>query len=133
VKGKKPQLERIADQVHRIWVEWTKQVSRRVKPVWRERWRRLWIEYDRLPESEKDKDRKFARKIQRVVKSSSFSTAYKLGRQLAQSRNIRSPNIKPPTQAPSYFRRNRTGFQSLSRIRGLRRRIHRAMNLSQHG
>ena len=64
------QLERISSKVHDAWVEWTKHIQRRVKPVWRERWKKLFVDYDELPEVEKSKDRKFARRIQKVIKSS---------------------------------------------------------------
>lgn len=66
----KSQLERISSEVHDAWVEWTKHITRRVKPVWRERWKKLFVDYDELPEFEKAKDRKFARRIQKVIKSS---------------------------------------------------------------
>lgn len=70
-KNKEPsQLERISSEVHDAWVEWAKHISRRVKPVWRERWKKLYVDYEELPEVEKKKDRVFARKIQKVVKSS---------------------------------------------------------------
>jgi hypothetical protein len=81
---KGPLLERISEQVHDAWTEWTKQIQRRVKPVWRERWRELWVPYDELSEEEKDKDRKFARKIQTVVKSGGHSFAFELGRTLVK-------------------------------------------------
>lgn len=86
---KKPsQLERISSEVHDAWVEWTKHIQRRVKPVWRERWKKLFVDYDELPEFEKAKDRKFARRIQKVIKSGAEEQekmrkkSYELGRAL---------------------------------------------------
>ena len=77
-------LDRISSEIHDAWVEWTKHIQRRVKPVWRERWKELWVDYDELSEEEKEKDRVFARRIQRVVKQS--RDAYELGLELGRRR-----------------------------------------------
>lgn len=81
-----PQLERISAKVHDAWVSWSKQIQRRVKPVWRERWRDLWKPYDQLPEDEKEKDRVWGRKIVKTVKKASF--AYQLGIKLGRRNGV---------------------------------------------
>lgn len=82
-KFSESQLERISAKVHDAWVSWSKQIQRRVKPVWRERWRDLWVDYDELPEVEKEKDRIWARKIVKETKKES-SFVYELGKYLGQ-------------------------------------------------
>lgn len=97
----KSQLERISSEVHDAWVEWTKHIQRRVKPVWRERWKKLFVDYDELPEFEKDKDRKFARRIQKVIKKSdavashrfaTFAELEAIGRRLKRSDDYKGVN-----------------------------------------
>ena len=80
---KKSPLEIISEGIHDAWTEWTKHIQRRVKPVWRDRWEKLWVDYDELPADEKEKDRVFARKIQRDLKKKA-SFARQLGFALAK-------------------------------------------------
>ena len=62
------QLECLSDQLHKLWMGWAKAVQGEVSPVRAKRWKKLFVAYDKLPEVEKDKDRKLARRVQKVVK-----------------------------------------------------------------
>lgn len=84
-------LERLAEIEHDQWISWTKAIQRRVTPKERERWRKLWKPYSQLTEEEKDKDRAWAKKVMKTVKSggTEFSNkagdfAFQLGRILAK-------------------------------------------------
>jgi len=55
-------VERVSAVLHEEWVAWSKNVAPEVSAERRDRWEKLWVPYDELPESEKEKDREWARK-----------------------------------------------------------------------
>lgn len=69
IKGKENNLEKLASAVHDIWCDWAKHISRRVSQTWRDRWKKLYVPYEDLPEEEKEKDREQVKKILAVQKS----------------------------------------------------------------
>jgi len=58
-------VEEIARYEHLQWVEWSKAIaeSETISPERLARWKKLWVPYSRLPEEEKESDRKYARKV----------------------------------------------------------------------
>ncbi len=88
-KKKDSQLEQISARVHDAWVSWAQQIQRRVKPIWRERWKKLYTHYDNLPEVEKEKDREFGRDIQEVIKKDAQLGGQASARKSTRQRNWR--------------------------------------------
>lgn len=60
-------LETLASLEHEQWMSWAQGVVAEVSEDRRERWKSLFRAYDELPESEKEKDRVFARKVMAVI------------------------------------------------------------------
>lgn len=54
--------EALAEIEHDQWVEWSKTLAEKemLSPERVERWKKLWVPYSKLTESEKDQDRKYA-------------------------------------------------------------------------
>ena len=88
--AKATNLEQLASAVHDIWIDWAKHISRRVSQTWRDRWKKLYVPYEELPEDEKEKDREQAEKILDVKKSAVMYC----GRLLVKSANKDKPEIK---------------------------------------
>lgn len=65
-------LEKLAEQAHDVWVEWTKEIVKRfmTEPCFqdqREQWEKSWRPYSILPESQKALDRDIALKYLEIV------------------------------------------------------------------
>jgi hypothetical protein len=56
-------LERLAELEHEQWVAWSRAVAGEVAPERRKRWEAMWVPYNQLPESVKEEDRVWARKV----------------------------------------------------------------------
>lgn len=77
-------VEEIARYEHLQWVEWSKAIaeSETISPERLARWKKLWVPYSRLPEEEKESDRKYARKVLKHLFKQRFITvnAYPVNR-----------------------------------------------------
>lgn len=62
-----PFLDRLAEIEHEQWMEWSKAVASEVSDKRRARWEKLWVPYSELSEEMKEEDRKYARKVLKVV------------------------------------------------------------------
>lgn len=70
VEARENRVEKIAEELHAIWVEWSKELADTECWISRprlERWKRLWVPYRMLTEEMKEKDRRIARKILHVL------------------------------------------------------------------
>lgn len=63
-------LESLAELEHEQWVEWSKAVATEVTKERRNRWKKLWIPYNKLSEESKEQDRVYARKILKLLEKS---------------------------------------------------------------
>lgn len=65
-------LDKISNIIHEAWMEWTKSISdiESFEHLILEviRWEELWIPYNELSEDIKEKDRKWAKEIIKIVK-----------------------------------------------------------------
>lgn len=66
VRGK--DLERLAELEHEQWMNWSLAVADEVSSERRERWKKYWVPYDKLPEDVKEQDREWARKVVGVLR-----------------------------------------------------------------
>lgn len=60
-------IETLSDQEHQQWWQFAKSKIDQVLPETAERWKKLFVPYDELPEEEKAKDRPFALKTLKVL------------------------------------------------------------------
>jgi len=60
-------LEKLADLEHEQWIEWSKSVAPEVSETRKERWKKYWIPYSDLTEEVKDQDRKYAKKVLKIL------------------------------------------------------------------
>lgn len=60
-------LERLAELEHEQWVEWSRTVAPEVTAERRQRWEACWVPYAQLPETVKELDRVWARKVLAVL------------------------------------------------------------------
>ena len=60
-------LEKLSAIEHEQWMEWSKSVSLEVSEDRRLMWEKLWVPYADLSEEMKEKDRKYARKVLKVI------------------------------------------------------------------
>ena len=60
-------LNKLAEVEHNQWIEWSQSVAGEVSEERRNRWAKLWVPYDELPESEKDKDRVYAMRSMQYI------------------------------------------------------------------
>ena len=58
-------VEEIARYEHLQWVEWSKAIAEveNISPERLARWKKLWVSYSRLPDDQKEADRKYARRV----------------------------------------------------------------------
>lgn len=56
-------IDRLAEVVHDAWMEWSKTVAPVVPEEKKKSWEQCWVNYNVLPEFEKEKDRKIARRL----------------------------------------------------------------------
>ena len=58
-------IEEIARFEHLQWVEWSKAIAEEenISPERLARWKKLWVSYSRLPDDQKEADRKYARRV----------------------------------------------------------------------
>lgn len=63
-------IDRLAEIEHDQWMEWSRELVKyeSVSEPRRRRWKKLWIPYERLAESEKDKDRKWAYIVLKAIR-----------------------------------------------------------------
>ena len=64
-----PLLEKLAELEHEQWMSWSKYLAENedIQPILLEKWRKNWKPYSTLSEEIKEKDRKWARKIMRMI------------------------------------------------------------------
>lgn len=64
-------VERLAELEHRQWMSWTKYLveNHDIPENLEEKWKKNWMPYEELPEEEKEKDRKWARKAVKRVEN----------------------------------------------------------------
>ncbi len=60
-------LEKLAEIEHEQWVEWSKSIAPEVDEDRRVRWKNLWVPYSELSEDMKEEDRKYARKVLKIL------------------------------------------------------------------
>ena len=62
-------IETLARLEHKQWVEWSKEIAltETISDERRKRWTTLWVDYDNLPESMKEEDRKWAKEVLSVI------------------------------------------------------------------
>jgi hypothetical protein len=60
-------LERLAELEHEQWVAWSRAVAGEVSEERRRRWQAWWVPYRELPESAKEEDRAWARKVLAIL------------------------------------------------------------------
>jgi len=68
VSSKDDLLEMLAEIEHEQWMQWSKSVAPEVSKERQERWKKLWIPYADLSEEMKEEDRKYARKVLKLIK-----------------------------------------------------------------
>jgi len=58
-------VEALAAIEHEQWVEWSKEIAatENISPERFERWKRLWVPYNELPEEDRQSDREYACKV----------------------------------------------------------------------
>lgn len=61
-------IENLSRIEHEQWEGWSKSVADEVDDERAKRWKQLWVDYDELSETEKDKDRQEAKKIINPIK-----------------------------------------------------------------
>lgn len=64
-------LEELAELEHEQWIEWSKAIAPEINTAYfmphLERWKKCWVPYSKLSESDKEHDRKWARKILAIL------------------------------------------------------------------
>ena len=67
-------IEEIARFEHLQWVEWSKAIAEveNISPERLARWKKLWVSYSRLPEEQKESDRKYARRVLKHLLKQNF-------------------------------------------------------------
>ena len=62
-------IEGLAELEHKQWVHWSKVVAQQenISKERLKRWKELWIPYNELTEEMKEEDRKWARKVLKVL------------------------------------------------------------------
>lgn len=80
MKNEKPLLEKLANLEHKQWMKWSKSLIKRLKSEsprimqrrliesLEKRWKPNWKSYCKLPEDIKEHDRKWARKVLKILK-----------------------------------------------------------------
>jgi len=66
-EDKKNLLEDLSDLEHDQWSGWAKSKLDEVSDDTADRWKKLFVPYEKLPEEEKEKDRPFAKKVMKVM------------------------------------------------------------------
>lgn len=63
-------IEKLAELEHFQWVKWSQEIAKREKLSGERllRWNKYWIPYEKLPEKIKEEDRKWARKVLKVLR-----------------------------------------------------------------
>jgi hypothetical protein len=56
-------LEKLAELEHKQWEQWSRAVADEVSVQRRVRWQQYWVPYVELPESSKELDREWARRV----------------------------------------------------------------------
>jgi len=62
-------IEELASLEHDQWISWAKDIIKNedISPELAARWKKLFVPYDELSEEEKDKDRKWAKKVMNFI------------------------------------------------------------------
>lgn len=62
-------LEKLAELEHEKWQDWARHIlsEEAVSTQRVQRWARLFVPYEQLPEKEKEKDRVLARKVLKII------------------------------------------------------------------
>jgi len=62
-------LEKLAELHHVLWQDWARHImsEEAISTQRVQRWARLFVPYDELPEKEKEKDRVLARKVMKII------------------------------------------------------------------
>lgn len=68
----KKEIEKIAELEHEQWMEWAKSLMKDedLSPERIKRWKKLFVDYDKLSEKDKKDDRKWARKVDKELDES---------------------------------------------------------------
>lgn len=61
-------VEALAALEHEQWMHWSQAAAANVPAATREKWQRCWVDYAELPESVKEADRVWARKVIDVLR-----------------------------------------------------------------
>lgn len=63
-------INKLAEEIHNIWVKWSKSIMKEEKlsPRRRRRWLKCFVPYSELSEYMKEKDRKIARQLLKTIK-----------------------------------------------------------------
>ena len=56
-------IEALSEIEHRQWVHWSKAVAPEVAEATRQKWKRCWVDYSKLPDHVKEADRVWAREV----------------------------------------------------------------------
>lgn len=66
---KKNILEELSELEHIQWEEWSKDISKKenISKDRKDRWKEYWIDYDQLDDEVKEEDRKWARKVIKII------------------------------------------------------------------
>lgn len=64
-------IEKLAELEHEQWMEWAKNISSKenISEERLKRWKTLYVPYDDLSEEMKEEDRKWARKVVKILQS----------------------------------------------------------------
>lgn len=66
---KKKIIEELAELEHEQWEEWSKDISEKenLSKDRLNRWKKYWVNYDKLDEDVKEDDRKWAEKVLKII------------------------------------------------------------------
>lgn len=68
-------LEKLAELEHEKWQDWARHIlsEEAISTQRVQRWARLFVPYEQLPEKEKEKDRVLARKVMKVIEENNWN------------------------------------------------------------
>ncbi len=66
---KKKIIEELAELEHEQWEEWSKDISKKedISKERLDRWKKYWVDYNKLKEDVKDDDREWAEKVLKII------------------------------------------------------------------
>ena len=90
----KQYIEELAALEHDQWVQWSMSIQDEVSPVRRNMWEKLWIPYKYLSETEKEKDRVWARKVLTILKKQRLRIRNEYSKEIISLANMDINNRK---------------------------------------